>query len=122
MDWKHAKFIVLKIIGTHNYRLDTPPGIHNVFHSKLLRLIATNPLPSQRINNEQPPPILINEKDEFEIKKIMQKRVIRKSRGQQKQYLMKWRGYARLTWELVTALKDTLTLNSYEQSRREKKN
>jgi hypothetical protein len=33
LDWKHVKFTVLEVIGTHSYRLDTPPGIHNVFHS-----------------------------------------------------------------------------------------
>jgi hypothetical protein len=25
---------MIEVIGTHSYLLDTPPGIHNVFHSQ----------------------------------------------------------------------------------------
>jgi hypothetical protein len=47
LDAKYAKFTVTEVIGTHSCRLDTPPGVHLVFHNKLLRLAATDPLPSQ---------------------------------------------------------------------------
>ncbi|EEH47403.2 uncharacterized protein PADG_03501 [Paracoccidioides brasiliensis Pb18] len=51
----HAKHIVLEALGSHNYRLDTPPSIHDVFHSNLLQRAATDSLPSENeeIRNER---------------------------------------------------------------------
>ena len=46
LDWRNAKFTVIKAIGSHAYQLDTPEGIHNVFHTNLLRLAHDNPFPS----------------------------------------------------------------------------
>ena len=37
LDARYAKFTILEVIGSHSFRLDTPPGIHNVFHTRLLR-------------------------------------------------------------------------------------
>ena len=31
LDWRNAKYTVMKPIGSHACRLDTPPGIHNVY-------------------------------------------------------------------------------------------
>ena len=45
-DFKTAKYEVIEVIGSHSYRLNTPLGIHNVFYSRLLRPVATDPLPS----------------------------------------------------------------------------
>ena len=42
----HRKFTVLDRIGSHVYWLDTPTGIHNVFHTWLLRLAVDDPFPS----------------------------------------------------------------------------
>src|SRR5271167_1567608 len=42
LDAKHAKHAILETIGLHNFRLDTPPGIHDVFPSRLLQLAATD--------------------------------------------------------------------------------
>ena len=56
--------MVLKVIFNHNYRLDTPLGIHNVFHASLLKRAAANPFPNQCQNNLRPPVIIINKEEE----------------------------------------------------------
>jgi hypothetical protein len=47
LDAKYAKYIVTEVVGSHSYRLDILPGIHNVFHTRLLKPATTNPLPGQ---------------------------------------------------------------------------
>ena len=37
-----------------------PPGVHNVFHTKLLKLAATDPFDSQVTDDAQPEGIEIN--------------------------------------------------------------
>jgi hypothetical protein len=54
LDWTCAKYTVLENVGSHSCRLDTPPGIHNVFHISLLKHIGNNPFPSQQQDNKQP--------------------------------------------------------------------
>src|ERR1700722_1202685 len=55
LDARHAKFTVLEKIGSHAYRLDTPPGIHNVFHTYLCRRPAGTPFPSRKKTHGGPP-------------------------------------------------------------------
>jgi Chromo (CHRromatin Organisation MOdifier) domain len=64
--------------------------------------------------------VLINEEEEeFEIEKIMKEKVVRRGQGHQKQYLVKWRGYAKPTWEPAFTLEDTVAIDAYEKLRRE---
>ena len=35
----------MKVISSHSYKLDTPPRIHNIFHTSLLKRAADNPFP-----------------------------------------------------------------------------
>jgi hypothetical protein len=55
LDAKYAKYIVIKIVSSYSYRLDTPLGIYNVFYIRLLKLVKSSPLPSQVIHELQPP-------------------------------------------------------------------
>jgi RNase H-like domain found in reverse transcriptase/Integrase zinc binding domain/Chromo (CHRromatin Organisation MOdifier) domain len=116
-DVKNAKYTVLEVMGTHTYRLDTPPGVHNVFHTRLLRLASTDRLPSQRTTDSQPQPEFVDSEPEYGIEEILDDRIVRRGRGSQKQFLVKWEGYARPTWEPALALEDTLALDAYEQQR-----
>ena len=43
---KTAKYTVIEVISSYSYRLNTPRGIYNVFYSRLLRPVTTDPLPS----------------------------------------------------------------------------
>ena len=64
LNWKNAKYTVLEVISSHNYRLDTPPGIHNVFHASLLKRAAADPFPNQCQDNLRPPIIIIDREEE----------------------------------------------------------
>lgn len=118
LDAKQAKFTVTEIVGSHSYRLDTPPGIHNVFHSKLLRLASYDPLTSQVQDDTQPQPKLVQQEDEYEVEGILDEKIVRRKH----QYLVKWAGYARPTWEPASALQDVAALDKWqaEQRRRTK--
>ena len=114
LDWKNAKYTIIEVIGSYSYRLDTPPGIHNVFHSKLLRLAATDPLLSQTSDDAQPPAYIVDDQEEYDVEEILRTTKVRRGRGHQYKVLVKWKGYARPTWEPLSALADTAALASYE--------
>lgn len=121
LDDRSAKFIVTEVVGPHSYRLDVPPGVHNVFNVDLLRPAGVDPLPSQEQDDYQPPPILTDRQEWWIVEAVLDERMKRK-RGQQrpqKQYQVKWKGYARPTWEPASALEETDALKSYLQAREE---
>jgi transposase InsO family protein len=112
LDWRHAKYTVLQRINSHAYRLDVPPGIHNVFSVNLLRPAANDPLPSQTCDDTQPPAIqTVDGEGMFDIDQILR---AKGQRGKRKA-LVKWTGYAQPTWEPVNALLDTEALIDFEK-------
>jgi hypothetical protein len=116
---KQAKYTVVEVIGPYSYRLDVPGGIHNVFHVDLLRPASNDPLPSQKLGDYQPPPILVDGNEEYEIEKILDERLVRK-RGKKygsKEYLVKWEGWRHPTWEPASALEDAEALDRYLATR-----
>ena len=51
--------------------MDTLPGIHDVFYTRLLKPATTNPLPGQVLYEPQPPALRIDDDDEYRIDEIL---------------------------------------------------
>ncbi|KAM4055414.1 reverse transcriptase (RNA-dependent DNA polymerase) [Hirsutella rhossiliensis] len=121
LDWLSAKYTVLETIGSHACRLDTPPGIHNVFHVSLLRLAAEDPLPSLTSDDCRPPAILTDEGELWEVEEILDERKV----GREWKVLVKWVGWIGPTWEPVKYVADTIAFanriktTSYEREEKE---
>jgi transposase InsO family protein len=112
LDARSAKFKIIERIGSHAYRLDTPPGIHNVFHTMLLRPAATDPFPSQKTTENRPGPVIIGDDEEYEVEAITNERW---HRTQGRQYQVKWTGWSRRTWEREDALEDATALDVWRR-------
>ena len=66
----------------HNFRLNTPPNIRNVFHVDKLHAVSTD-FPPQISNDNYPGPTIIGNENgiyEYNVEKILKKK---KSRGYQ---------------------------------------
>ena len=120
LDIKNAKFTITEVISSHSFRLNTPPGIHDVFHANKLRLASTDPLPSQRQTDEQPKPQIVGEDEEYEVEEILEERFIRRGRGRKRQFLVKWRGYQNPTWESAEALEESAALDAFKRRTEER--
>jgi hypothetical protein len=116
LDAKHAKFTVTKVIGSHSFELNIK-NVHPVFHSDLLRPASDDPFPSQRTNDSQPIPTVLGataEEDEYDIEEIQSHRTKKIGRRKVNQLLVKWRGYARASWELDWQVDECAALDAYE--------
>jgi hypothetical protein len=82
---KYAKFTVWKAIGSHNYKLNTLPEVHNVFHSRLLRPIKERTLLRQVVTDTHPSAQIVDEDLKYIINKILDK----KEKGSRARYLVK---------------------------------
>ena len=78
LDVRQAKYTVLAQISPYAYRLNTPEGIHPVFHVDLLRQAANDPFPSQRNDDYQPPAVLVDGEEEYQVERILDYRQIRR--------------------------------------------
>lgn len=96
LDWKNlGPYPIKAIISPYAYKLALPPSlkIHPVFHVSLLSLSPNNPHPGQY--QEPPPPVIVDNEEEFEVESILDSKIVRKSL----KYLVKWTGYDIPTWE-----------------------
>lgn len=113
LDWKNAKYTVQEVVGTHAVRLDTPAGVHDVFHVDLIHLASDDPLPTQQSDDSQPPTIQVDGEEKYQVEKIVDELRTRRGRGWQTRYLVRWTGYARESWELAIDLEDTAALDRW---------
>lgn len=114
LDARNAKYTITEVVGSHSYRLNTPPGIHDVFHSQLLRLAGDDPLPSQVRTETHPSPQVVGEDIEYEVESILDEKLVRGKR----KLLVKWTGYARPTWEPEDAFEESAALEIWDAKER----
>lgn len=114
LDDRYAKFTVTEVIGSHSYKLDTPPGIHNVFHSRLLRPVKSSPLPGQVVHESQPPAMLVDGTQMYDVECILDQKKA-PGRGNKLKYLVKWVGYRRPTWEPESSMENTIALIDWKE-------
>ena len=105
LDAKQTKYPILENMGFHNFRLNTPPNIPNVFHVDKLRAALGDFLCSQISDDNHPGPSIINNEN---VEKILKK----KGRGYQ--YLVKWKNYIRFIWEPTSVMENTVVLDEFE--------
>jgi len=115
-------FEIKRVLSHLNYELSLPNTlpIHPIFHvSKLRKFVESDNTFSDRHQEpNRPPPIAVEEKEEYEVEAIRQHRM-RKWKGEMhKQYLVKWKGYPEWenTWEWWDSLtKSKKLIEDYER-------
>ena len=99
---------ILEVISPWVYRLELPPSlkIHPVFHVSKLRPYHKDNGQFARPERVRPPPLLVDGQAEFEVERIIDKRIRRIGRASRIEYLVKWKGYNNYenTWEPLTNL------------------
>ena len=101
-------FKIVSKPSAHAYELDLPPSIkiHPVIHIRyLLRPREAKRFPD-RLADYRPPPTIIDNEPEYEVEKILQKRVRKYGKGSRVEYLIHWKGYPSEedTWEPLREL------------------
>ncbi len=88
---RHGPFPIVQVMSPVNYRLKLPTqwSIHDVFHIDLLTPYRETNLHGS--NYSRPAPDLVDNREEYEVEKILDSQQF--SRGRKKQYLIKWKGY-----------------------------
>ena len=108
LDQRYAKYTVQEVCGSHTYRLDVPPGRHNVFPTRLLRPV-NKPLDGQIVKEPQPVGLRVGKEVEYGVDEILDQK---KGRGRSDLYLVKWTGYKTPTWEPKNFVKDLVVLDA----------
>lgn len=116
-------YVIKRRISDVVYELDLPSTmrIHPVFHVSRLKRYQNRPTeltpPDQP--DAPPPPIIVDDHEEWEVEDILAKRMFRK---RYPQYLVKWRGYPveAATWQSVSDLENAADLvREFEERQRQ---
>ncbi len=88
---RHGPFPIIQVMSPVNYHLKLPMqwSIHDVFHINLLTPYHETNIHSP--NYSRPPPDLVNNNEEYKVKKILDSQQF--GRRHKLQYLIKWKGY-----------------------------
>lgn len=113
MAWQHAKYQVTRVISPEVVELNVSGKFHNQFHVDMLLPADKNPLPSQKIEDKDPGPILVNDEEEYYIDEIIR---CRTWKGEL-QALVKWTGNPNLEWTSLDNLQETAALDKWESQR-----
>ncbi len=88
---RHGPFPIIQVMSPVNYQLKLPTQwrIHDIFHIDLLTPYHKTTLHGP--NYSRPPPDLVEDQEEYEVKKILDSQHF--GRRWKLQYLIKWKGY-----------------------------
>lgn len=99
---------VLEAYSPWVYKLELPPSlkIHPVFHVSKLRPYFEDHGDFVRPDELRPPPMIVDGRNEYEVERIIDRRVRRYGRNERVEYLIKWKGYDNYenTWEPLSNL------------------
>jgi hypothetical protein len=84
------KVLEKKLSNTYKLKLLENLRVHPTFHVSLLKSVAHDTSKPNREHNSRPPSDLVHNEPEFEVEAMFKSRQLR---GQEQEYLIKWKGY-----------------------------
>jgi hypothetical protein len=108
------KFMILKCVDSHAYWLNIFE-VHSVFEVRLLRSMSVNSFLSQIITDDVSSAIIVDKHEEWEVEKILDKRIIERDESSIKKYKIKWKEDSKTYWNRIEFFVDTEALSCYEQ-------
>jgi hypothetical protein len=115
---RYGPFKVVKALSRTTYQVELPKHwkMHNVFHANLITPYKETELHGP--NYSRPPPDLINDKEEYEVEKVLKKKQM--GRGRKTHYLIKWKGYPTSdnSWEPAEHLHADELIAEFEERKR----
>ena len=112
---------MLEKIGKVAYKLQLPPNmrIHPTFHvSRLKKYVSPTTYDERHPAPLRPPPDIIEQRPEWEVEAIRDKRQRRHRRQNRVEYLVKWKDYPEEdnTWEPIANLQNAMEIvREYEE-------